>query len=120
MKYIAIWRTFMVVLAVTYVYTAFFYWWSQDTFTIISHDITIFFILWWWAIAIPMLLITCIFGAVLILFGTRPHILIRAILAALALLTWGIPVVFLVYWLVFVERFRPNNSSKPTPLRGAA
>jgi hypothetical protein len=72
---------------------------------------------WWWFAAVISLSIINVVGSVLILIGSRPRFLLRLLFALAA---YPFPPILLIYWLAFVERFRPNNSFKPRPLRGSA
>jgi len=117
MKYIAIWRTLMVVLAATIFFAVLFYWWEKHLFVIGSRDLSNFMIKWWWLAVVILLSIINVVGSVLILIGSRPRFLLRLLFALAA---YPFPPVLLIYWLAFVERFRPNNSFKPRPLRGSA
>ena len=118
MKYNAMWRTYMVALAISAIYFVLCYWWTKDTFPIISHSTTDFLIKWWWLIAIALFATLSTLGFVLILFGERPRFLIRLLIAVIGGYLFPYPLIAVIYWIVFVERFRPNNSFKPSPLRG--
>ena len=115
MKRIAIWRILIAVLATTVASAVFFYWWERHYFLILSPAITEILMKWWWLAAVVMLAIVSVVGSVLILLGDRPRFLLRILLAVAG---YPFPPTLVIYWLFFVERFRPNNSFKPTPLRG--
>ncbi|WP_271680984.1 hypothetical protein [Thermomonas mangrovi] len=115
MKIIAIWRFLVLALAATLALALAFYWWEQHFFQVISPAVSDFLLKWWWLGVIASLAIISTAGTILILFNPRPHLIYR-LLASIA--SYFFPPVLIAFWLVFVERFRPNNSSKPTPLRG--
>ena len=115
MKIIALWRALMIWLASTLTLALALYWWEQHFFQVISPAISDFLLKWWWLGVIASLAIISTAGTILILFSPRPRLAYRLLVSTAS---YFFPPVLIAYWLMFVERFRPNNSSKPTPLRG--
>jgi len=115
MKNIALWRSLMIALAVTITLALAFYWWEQHFFQVISPEVSDFLLKWWWLGVIASLAIISTAGTILILFSPRPRLIYRLLIS---IASYFFPPVLIAYWLIFVGRFRPNNSFKPRPVRG--
>ena len=117
MIYVATWRFLVVLTTASVAAWIFFTWWIEDPFVIGSTSLSAWLASYWWFVLFAVFLVVHIASLLLLLFSRRLSWPYRVVWTVV---TFLIPPAFIMYWLLYVERGKPNNSFKPNPLRGSA